>query len=115
MCRQPTILAPECGRAAREHRANALLGEIIASERGVVAVEIDLKDTVDRLADHGELVKRGLEKAPLQIPINGGNKNDEPGVRKLCSIEMPKAARVVGEENEVAVAGVAHYVPVFPA
>jgi hypothetical protein len=91
------------------------LGEIIKRERDVLAVEIDLKDTVDRLADRGERVERGVEKPPLEIPIDSGEKNDETGMQRLRRIKTPKVARVVGDENKVAGARVAHHVPVFPA
>jgi hypothetical protein len=89
--------------------------EIIKRERDNVAVEIDLQDTVDRLADRGERVERGLEKPPLEIPIDSREKDDETGMQRLRGVEAPKVARVVGDENEVAVARVAHDVPIFPA
>jgi hypothetical protein len=40
-------------------------GPIVQRERHLLAVEIDLEHAVDRLADAGELVERGLEEAPL--------------------------------------------------
>jgi hypothetical protein len=74
----------------------------------------DLEDTIDRLADRGEFVERGQEKAPLKIPTDDREKNDKPGMQQLRRVETPEIARVVGDEYEVAVAGVTHYVPVFP-
>jgi hypothetical protein len=93
----------------------APLREIVERERDVLAVEINLENTVDRLANRGEFVERGLEKALLKIPTDDREKNDEPGMQRLRRIEPPKVARVVGDQDEAVVAGVAHHVPIFPA
>jgi hypothetical protein len=88
--------------------------KIVERERNVVAVEIEFEDAVYGFTGRSKRIKRGLEKSPLKIPTNGGAKNNEPGMQLLLRIKTSKVARVVGDQSEVAVAGVAHNVPVFP-
>jgi hypothetical protein len=38
-----------------------------------------------------------------------------PGMQRLRRVELAEIARVVGDEDEIAVARVAHDIPVFPA
>jgi hypothetical protein len=80
-----------------------------------LAVEIDLEHPIDRLADIGELGERGPEQFLLQRAADGRGQNDQPGMQRLRRIETAEVARVVGDEDKVAVAGIAHDVPVFPA
>jgi hypothetical protein len=56
-----------------------------------------------------------LEQVLLHHPIDGGDQNDKAGMQRLRGIELPKVARVVGDEDKIAVACVAHDVPVLPA
>ena len=90
-------------------------GQIVEGEGDVLAVEIDLEHAVDRLADDGELVERSPEKALLQNAADGRDQNDEAGMQRLGRIEAPEIARIVGDEDKIAIAGVARDVPVFPA
>jgi hypothetical protein len=48
-------------------------GKIVEDESYVVAVEIDLEHPVDRFAEGGEFVERGLEQTLLQDPVDGGD------------------------------------------
>jgi hypothetical protein len=41
--------------------------QMIKRQRHLCAVEVDLEHTIDRLPDHGELVERRLEQAPLHV------------------------------------------------
>ena len=96
--------------------AGALGGrELVKRQHNLPAVEIDLEHAVDRLADDGELVERGLEQAPLQMAIDDRYQNDETSMQGLGRIELPEVARVVGNEDEIALSGIADDVPVFPA
>jgi hypothetical protein len=58
--------------------------------------------------------KRGLEETLQRHAINDRDQNDEPGMHLLRSIELPKIARVVGDENKIAGAGIAADIPVLP-
>jgi len=96
--------------------AGALGGrELVKRQHNLPAVEIDLEHAVDRLADDGELVERGLEQAPLQIAIDDRYQNHETDMQGLRRIELPEIAGVVGNEDEIALSGIADDVPVFPA
>ena len=96
--------------------AEALGGrELVKRQRHLPAVKIDLDHAVDRFADDGELVERGLEQAPLQMAIDDRYQNDETSMQGLGRIELPEVARVVGNEDEIAFAGVARDIPVLPA
>ena len=44
-----------------------------------------------------------------------GDQDDKAGVQLLCLIETAEIAGVVGDEDKIAVAGVAHDIPVLPA
>ena len=96
--------------------AGALGGrELVKRQHNLPAVEIDLEHAVDRLADDGELVERGLEQAPLQIAIDDRYQNHETDMQGLRRIELPEIAGVVGNEDVIALSGIADDVPVFPA
>jgi hypothetical protein len=51
----------------------------------------------------------------LHRATDGRYQNDEAGMQRLRRIELPKIARVVGDEDKIAVAGVARDIPVLPA
>ena len=96
--------------------AEALGGrELVKRQRHLPAVKIDLDHAVDRFADDDELVERGLEQAPLQMAIDDRYQNDETSMQGLGRIELPEVARVVGNEDEIALSGIADDIPVFPA
>jgi hypothetical protein len=72
---------------------------IIRSERRLVAMEIDLEHPVDRLADEGELVKRGTEQFSLQLTVHNRDQYDEASVQRLRRIETPE---IVSKRPETA-------------
>jgi hypothetical protein len=74
-----------------------------------------LDHAIYRLSDRAELVERRPEKAPLRGAADGRDHNDKASMQQLCRIELPEIARVVGDEDKIAHAGVADDVPVFPA
>jgi hypothetical protein len=80
-----------------------------------IAVEIDLEHPVDRFADDGELVKRGAEQFPLQRAADRRDQDDQAGMQRLRRVETPEIAGVIGDEDKVSVACIAHNVPVFPS
>src|SRR5215469_6136766 len=84
-------------------------------ERHFFAVEIDLKDAVNRFADGGELVKHRAEQFLLHDAIDDGDQNDEAGMQRLRCVKLTEIAGVVGDEDKIAVAGIAHDIPVLPA
>jgi hypothetical protein len=88
---------------------------MVKRERHLLAVEVDLKNSVDRLADEGEIVERGAEKFLLHHAIDGRDQNDKAGVERLRGIELPEITGVVGDEHEIAITCVAHDIPVIPA
>ena len=90
-------------------------GQIVEGEGDVLAVEVDLEHAVDRLTDDGELVERSPEKALLQNAADGRDQNDEAGMQRLGRIEAPEIARIIGDEDEITITGVARDVPIFPA
>ena len=95
--------------------AGALGGrELVKRQRHLPAVEIDLDHAVDRFADDGELVECGREQAPLQMAIDDRYQNDETSMQGLGRIELPEVARVVGNEDEIGLSGIANDIPVFP-
>ena len=53
--------------------------------------------------------------APLQIAIDDRYQNHETDMQGLRRIELPEIAGVVGNEDEIALSGIADDVPVFPA
>jgi hypothetical protein len=72
-----------------------------------LAVKVDLQDAIDRLPDNGELVERGLEQTPLRITADNRDQNNEAGMQRLRRVKLLEIARVVGNENKIAVARVA--------
>jgi hypothetical protein len=69
----------------------------------------------DRFADRRELIERRLEHTLLHDAADGRGQDDEAGMQRLLGIELPEIARVVGGENEIALAGIADDIPIFPA
>ena len=53
--------------------------------------------------------------APLQIAIDDRYQNHETDMQGLRRIELPEIAGVVGNEDEIALSGIADDIPVFPA
>ena len=51
----------------------------------------------------------------LYHAIDGRDQNDKAGMERLHGIELPEITGVVGDEDKIAVTGVAHDVPVLPA
>jgi len=90
-------------------------GKIVEGESYIAAIEIDLEHPVDRFAKGGKFVERGLEQTLLQDPVNGRYQNDKPGVQRLRRVKTPEVARIVGDQDEIAVAGIARDIPVLPA
>ena len=88
---------------------------MVKRECHLIAVEIDLERAVDRLPDNGELIQRGPKQPPLYVTADHRDQNDEPGMQRLGSIKLPEVACVVGDDNKITVAGVAHNIPVLPA
>ena len=88
---------------------------IVNREGHLITIEIDLQYAVDRLADGGEFVERGARKFLLQRAADGRYKNDKAGMQRPRRVELPEIARVVGDEDEIVVAGVARDIPVLPA
>ena len=78
-------------------------GPIVEREGHLVAVEIDFTHSFDRFADDIELVERRPEQFSLQRAIDDGDQNDETGMQRLRRTETTKIARVVGDEDKVAV------------
>ena len=89
--------------------------QLVKRERHLLAVEVDLQHAVNRFPDEGELVERGAEKFLLHHAIDGRDQNDKAGMQRLRRIELPEITGVVGDEDEIAIVGVAHDIPVFPA
>ena len=89
-------------------------GKIVNGEGHIVAFEIDFDHPVDRFAEDGELVKRGFEESLLQDPVDRRDQNDEAGMQRLRRVKTPKVARIVGDQDEIAVARVSRDIPVLP-
>lgn len=89
--------------------------QIVKRQRHRIAIEIDLEHTIDRFANNGELVERGFEQTLLHHSVDGRDQDDEAGMQRLRRIELPEIARLVGDEDEIARAGVARDIPVLPA
>lgn len=79
------------------------------------AVEIDLEHAVNRLAYDGKLVERGHEQALLRRAVDCGDQNDQAGMHRLRRVELAEIARIIGHEDEISGARVAHDIPVLPA
>jgi len=62
--------------------------QIVKRERHFLAVEIDLQDPIDRLADDGELIERGLKETLLDFAVDGRDQNDEAGMEWLRLDDM---------------------------
>ena len=58
---------------------------------------------------------RGAKEFLLQRVADGGYQNDKAGMQGLRRVELPEIARVVGDKDEIVVAGVARDIPVLPA
>ena len=110
-----------CGRAIEfkkeEHGAGLGPGRrpIVKRQGHLVAVEIDLERAVDRFSNYSEFVERGFEQAPLHVTADNRDQDDEARMQRLPCIKLPEIARVVGDEDEIAFAGVARNIPVLPA
>ena len=88
-------------------------GKLVEGEAHLVAVEVDLEHAVDRLAGDGKLVERRPEQALLRQAVDGRDQNDEARMQRLGRIEAAEVARVIGDEDELALAGVARDVPIL--
>jgi hypothetical protein len=52
---------------------------------------------------------------PLHRAIDDRDQDDEAGMQRLRGVETAKVARVVGDEDKIAVSSVTHDIPVFPS
>jgi len=89
--------------------------QVVKRQRHLLAVEIDLEDPIDRLADGVELVESGLEQTLLQHALDDRDQNDQAGMQWLRRKELSEIASVVGDEDKIALVCIAHHIPVFPA
>ena len=87
---------------------------IVKHQSYLIAIKIDLQHAIDRLADDGELVKRGTEQFFLQRTVHNRDQYDEASMQWLGRIETPEIARIVRNEDKIARTGVAHDIPVLP-
>jgi len=78
-------------------------------------VKVDLEHAIDRFPGSSEQVERRLEQALLHYAVDDGDQNDEAGVQRLRQVKLPEIARVVGDEDKISVAGIAHDIPILPA
>jgi hypothetical protein len=103
------------GRGRSRPELRLACGKIVDGESHIVAVEIDLDHPVDRFAEDGELVERGFEEPLLQDSVDRRDQNDEPGMQRLRGVKAPKVARIIGDQDEIAVTRVSCDIPVLPA
>lgn len=80
---------------ADSDRLRLARGKIVESESYIVAVEIDLDHPVDRCAEGGEFVERGLEQPLLQHAVDSGDQNDKPGVQRLRRVKTQEVAALL--------------------
>jgi hypothetical protein len=76
--------------------------KIVDCERHLIALNIDLKDAIDRLPEAGQFVERATEKLLLHHAIDAWNDNDQAGVQRLRREEPAEVAGVVRDYHEAA-------------
>ena len=69
-------------------------GEVVECERHLVALDIDLKDAIDRLPDPSQFIEYAEEKPLLLHTIDAWNDNDKAGVDRLHRIKPSEVAGV---------------------
>jgi hypothetical protein len=81
----------------------------------VLSLKIDFENTVDWFAQDCELIEGTPEQALMYVPALVRQDDDKAGVDRDGGVELAKVVSVVGHDYEIALTGIARYVPVLPA
>lgn len=89
--------------------------KVVERQHNVLPVDIDFQHLVDRLTAHSQLIERRLKQQPLNVLVHRRDDDHQASMQRLHCIEPPKIRRVVGHQHEIALAGIAQNLRVFPA
>jgi hypothetical protein len=89
--------------------------QVVEFERHLIALDINLKNPIDRLPKPGQFIERTVKKPLLFHAVDVRNDNDQASVRWLRRIEPAKVAGVVRDKHKVPFGGMRRDVPVFPS